>query len=82
MYAHSQNVEGVDSREKILECEIGKWPLTYVGAQIGLSSWRKIFSNLLLKKIKNKFASWKMSSLSEAGGLSLVKSTLGSLLIN
>lgn len=79
IFAHKicsvNQVEGA----KILNCKVGVWPMKYLGVPIGFSCKRKIFWEPLVKKFKQKLASWKADSLNQAGRLVLVKSVLDSL---
>lgn len=64
---------------EILNCNIGSWPMIYLGIPIGCSARRKVFWEPLVRKVKNKLSKWKADSLNKAGRLTLVKSVLDSV---
>ncbi|KAK1361049.1 hypothetical protein POM88_045523 [Heracleum sosnowskyi] len=63
----------------LLNCQIGKWPMKYLGVPIGVSHKKKVFWKPLIQKMDQKLASWKAQSLNEAGRLTLLKSVVESL---
>ena len=64
---------------RILNCKLGSWPMNYLGVPIGLTARKRIFWEPLVRKMKTKLASWKASSLNQAGRLTLVKAVLDNL---
>ncbi|XP_063941514.1 uncharacterized protein LOC135149664 [Daucus carota subsp. sativus] len=63
----------------ILGCQIGKWPMTYLGMPVGCSSRKASFWEPLLAKLEHKLARWKAEALNQAGRLTLLKSVVDSL---
>lgn len=64
---------------KVLGCQIGSWPMKYLGVPIGFSCKRKVFWEPLVKNFKRKLAQWKAESLNQAGRLILVKAVMDNL---
>lgn len=64
---------------RILYCKLGSWPMNYLGVPIGLTARKRIFWEPLVRIMKTKLASWKASSLNQAGRLTLVKAVLDNL---
>lgn len=62
----------------ILGCQLGSFPINYLGANIGTNPRRKLFWKPLLEKMDKKSAGWK-TSLNQAGRKVLVKACLNSL---
>lgn len=69
----------VKNWENILECVVGSFPLTYLGAQLGINSAKKVYWKPLNKKVNEKLASWKSNSLNIAGRSTLIKSIINSI---
>lgn len=64
---------------KELNCNIGKWPICYLGISIGISAKRRVFWEPVIKKVRSKLSRWKADSLNQAGRLTLVKAVLDSV---
>ncbi|XP_071686940.1 uncharacterized protein [Rutidosis leptorrhynchoides] len=60
-------------------CEIGDFPLEYLGVPIGFNSGRIAMWDPVIKKFKRKLAGWKGRCLSFGGRLVMVKAVLSSL---
>ncbi|KAJ9539315.1 hypothetical protein OSB04_032048 [Centaurea solstitialis] len=75
---------GVDDSEvsrlaRILNCNSGALPFTYLGLPIGVSMNRCSSWAPIIDKFRSKLSKWKADSLSSGGRLTLCKSVLGSL---
>ena len=57
-------------------CQFSQLPLQYLGLPLRLSVKRILVWQPLIQKIKKKLSLWKGRVLSQAGHLSLIKSTL------
>ncbi|KAK1394833.1 hypothetical protein POM88_013889 [Heracleum sosnowskyi] len=75
----AQNMDLLSQGALLLNCQIGKWPMKYLGVPIGVSHKKKVFWKPLIQKMDQKLASWKAQSLNEAGRLTLLKSVVESL---
>ena len=69
----------VDLMARIVGCRPDKFPFVYLGLPVGenmarLKGWEK-----LVDKFRGRLSSWKVSTLSAGGRLTLIKSVLGGL---
>uniref|UniRef100_A0A803QNN3 Reverse transcriptase zinc-binding domain-containing protein n=1 Tax=Cannabis sativa TaxID=3483 RepID=A0A803QNN3_CANSA len=60
-------------------CEVGSWPMSYLGMPLGSSPKKKLIWAPVLEKFAKKLDGWKASFLSRGGRLTLVQSVLSSL---
>lgn len=79
LYAMKDNGTSLSESARVLGCLEGHWPLTYLGATIGISPKRKLFWDPLAKKFQDKLVAWKCESLNLAGRVILVSDILNSL---
>ncbi|KAJ0493102.1 putative RNA-directed DNA polymerase [Helianthus annuus] len=75
---------GVDEVEatqmaRTLNCEVGKFPFTYLGVPIGANMKRTTHWQPVVEKLQKRLSSWKARTLSFAGRVTLAKAVLGSL---
>ncbi|KAL9662535.1 hypothetical protein QQ045_027368 [Rhodiola kirilowii] len=71
--------EEVESFAKELGCPMDRFPLTYLGMQVGantsrINTWRPV-----IQKFKQKLATWRSANLSMAGRVVLIKAALSNL---
>ena len=64
---------------KKLDCNLGKFPLTYLGIAIGDKDLKGKASANMLSKLENRLSNWKGRLLSSGGRLVLVNSSLSSI---
>ena len=64
---------------EILGCEVGFFPITYLGMPLGARFKDKACWNGVVEKSVRTLASWKRSYLSKGGQIALIKSTLSNL---
>ena len=62
-----------------IKCDIGSWPMDYLGYEIFPGKRRKTFWAPFIKKVKVRLASWKNKCLDKAGKMVLIKSVVNSL---
>uniref|UniRef100_A0A803QQM3 Reverse transcriptase domain-containing protein n=1 Tax=Cannabis sativa TaxID=3483 RepID=A0A803QQM3_CANSA len=60
-------------------CEVGRWPMTYLGMPLGGSPRKRSFWEPVLDKCATRMDGWKCSFLSRGGRLTLIQSVLSSL---
>lgn len=60
-------------------CRVGSLPIKYLGAVIGANPRKKVFWKPSIERFDNKLASWKCSSLNQAGRKIQVKDCLNTL---
>uniref|UniRef100_A0A803P8A0 Reverse transcriptase domain-containing protein n=1 Tax=Cannabis sativa TaxID=3483 RepID=A0A803P8A0_CANSA len=71
--------EAVAQGANLIGCEVGKWPMTYLGMPLGGSPRKKTFWEPVLDKCAKRMDGWKCSFLSRGGRLTLIQSVLSSL---
>lgn len=64
---------------RIMGCEVGNWPLFYLGANLGCPVKKQNFWLPLVKKVKTKLSKWKSRVLNKSGRVVLIRSTLNSI---
>nr|GEV25079.1 RNA-directed DNA polymerase, eukaryota [Tanacetum cinerariifolium] len=72
-------INDVEVMASLIGCKASKFPVSYLGVQVGdnmnkIEAWRNV-----VNKITNKLSSWKVKTLSVGGRLTLLKSVLGAL---
>ncbi|KAH9734302.1 reverse transcriptase domain-containing protein [Citrus sinensis] len=60
-------------------CEIGNWPLKYLGLPLGGNCGKADFWAPVLEKVERRLDGWKKACLSKGGRLTLIQSVLSSL---
>jgi hypothetical protein len=63
----------------ILGCEVASLPVKYLGLPLGASYKSTRIWDLVIEKVENRLASWKMLYLSKGGRVTFIKSTLSNL---
>uniref|UniRef100_A0A803PSR8 Reverse transcriptase domain-containing protein n=1 Tax=Cannabis sativa TaxID=3483 RepID=A0A803PSR8_CANSA len=71
--------EVVAQNAEIVGCEVGTWPMTYLGMPLGGSPRKETFWEPVLDKCAKRLDGWKCSFLSRRGRLTLIQSVLSSL---
>ncbi|KAJ0934873.1 putative RNA-directed DNA polymerase [Helianthus annuus] len=71
--------EEVNGMSRILKCEVGSLPFTYLGIPIGANMKTARHWQPVVEKFNKKLSAWKAKTLSFAGRVTLVKAVLGSL---
>ncbi|KAL9664765.1 hypothetical protein QQ045_020172 [Rhodiola kirilowii] len=71
--------EEVQKFADVLGSPMGKFPMNYLGMQVGANPSRISTWSPILQKFKQKLASWKSTNLSMAGRVVLIKSVLCNL---
>lgn len=66
----------ISSIERRLGCNVGNWPITYLGMPLGGDPLKKEFWSMVLKKIARRLDSWKRRFLCKRGRLMLIKDIL------
>lgn len=79
IYSFNHSEEKVERWASIMQCVVGSFPLTYLGAQLGINTDKKVFRMPLIKIVDEKLASWKSKSLNMAGRSTLIKSAIKSI---
>jgi hypothetical protein len=72
-------VSDMGALAEILGCEVGSFPITYLGMPLGARFKDKACWNGVVEKTMRSLASWKRSYLSKGGRIALIKSTLSNL---
>ncbi|XP_062109433.1 uncharacterized protein LOC133820653 [Humulus lupulus] len=73
------NEEIVERQAKEIGCEVGQWPIQYLGLPLGDSPRSKGFWEPVISKCANRLDSWKSAFLSRGGRLTLIQSVLSSI---
>ena len=73
------NQEDAQSVANKLDCNLGKFPLTYLGIAIGDKDLKGKASANMISKLENRLSTWKSRLLSSGGRLVLVNSCLSSI---
>ena len=60
-------------------CEVGDWPIKYLGLPLGGNPRKIAFWELVVNKVAKRLVSWKKAFLSRGGRLTLIQSVLSSL---
>ena len=60
-------------------CEVGSWPMRYLGLPLGGKPKSIKFWDPVVEKVESKLQGWKKAFLSRGGGLTLIQAVLGSL---
>jgi exonuclease III len=63
----------------ILGCNLGSFPMKYLGVPLGAAFKEKAIWNPVLEKVERRLAGWKRLYLSKGGRVTLIKSTLSSI---
>ncbi|XP_062093360.1 uncharacterized protein LOC133799353 [Humulus lupulus] len=71
--------EMVDQKASEIGCEVGDWPIQYLGLPLGASPRSKGFWDPVLSKCATRLDSWKSAFLSRGGRLTLIQSVLSSI---
>ena len=71
--------EVILEKSRRIGCEVGKWPLQYLGLPLGGNLCRKLFWEPVLRKVRKRLEGWKRSFLSRGGRLSLIESIMSSM---
>jgi hypothetical protein len=66
---------------KVLNCQITKMPITYLGLPLHFRKARKEDFQALLDKIRSRLAMWRTHMLTQSGRLILVQSVLSAMVI-
>ncbi|XP_009335445.1 uncharacterized protein LOC103928158 [Pyrus x bretschneideri] len=60
-------------------CEVGSWPIKYLGLPLGGRPKALMFWDPVVEKMEKRLQSWKKAFLSKGGRLTLIQFVLGSL---
>ena len=71
--------EVILEKSRRIGCEVGKWPLQYLGLPLGGNLCRKLFWKPVLRKVRKRLEGWKRSFLSRRGRLSVIESIMSSM---
>ena len=63
----------------IFGCEIGVWPIKYLGFPLGGNPRKHVFWEPIVSKVKKRLDGWKKAFLSRGGRLTLINSVLSSI---
>ena len=72
-------VSNMDLLVDIWGCNLGAFPMKYLGVPLGAAFKEKAISNPVLEKVERRLAGWKCLYLSKGGLVTLIKSTLPSI---
>ncbi|KAM7480816.1 hypothetical protein LguiB_005399 [Lonicera macranthoides] len=73
------NEEDMVSLSRVSGCEIGSWPMSYLGMPLGDNPIRVGFWNPVVEKISKRLEGWLKGCLSKGGRLTLIQSVLESI---
>lgn len=80
LYAASQNKHLMQQFADSRGFSVGTLPFRYLGLPLTYRTWAKLYHEPLIDRIHNKFLAWSHRSLSFAGRLQLIKSTIASII--
>ena len=66
-------------KARMVGCEVGQWPLQYLGLYLGGNPCTKMFWEPVVRKVRKRLDRRKRSFLSRGGKLSLIESVLSSV---
>lgn len=79
LFGISCSANEVEPVAGLLKCQVGSFPITYLGLPIGASMGRAVHWSPIVEKFKSKLSRWKASTLSFGGRVTLCKAVLGAL---
>lgn len=79
LYGSAADEHNIPLWASILSCNVGSWPLQYLGASIGKSPRLSGFWDPLVNKVHNTLKKWRNVGTSIAGRLIVLKSVLDSI---
>lgn len=79
LFVNKSDTSVADGWAKHIGCEIGTWPLSYLGVPIGDSHKKKRFWTPLTSKVKTRLAQWKSKFLNKAGRLILIRAVMNAM---
>ncbi|XP_062096226.1 uncharacterized protein LOC133802006 [Humulus lupulus] len=71
--------ELVDQKASGIGCEVGQWPIQYLGRPLGASPRSKVFWEPVVSNCAKRLDSWKSAFMSRGGRLTLIQSVLSSI---
>ena len=72
-------VDFIHNLANITGCEVGVWPISYLGLPLGGIPRNIAFWDLVVNKVAKRLHGWKKTFLSRGGRLTLIQSVLSSL---
>lgn len=60
-------------------CEVGNWPMTYLGLPLGGNPRAIVFWELMIEQIETRLQKWKKAFLSKGGRLTLIQAVLSNM---
>lgn len=78
LYGSEEMKQSIQVWASMLHCNVGSWPMLYLGAHIGKSPRRVEFWTPLIRKFRKKLQSWRKLDTTLAGRL-ILKSVLDSI---
>ena len=73
------NEEVVRSLAESVGCEVGVWPITYMGMPLRGNPCCRSFWELVITKVATRLDGWKRAFLSKGGRLTLTESVLSAI---
>ena len=70
----------ISSLTKLVGCEVGAWPTTYLGLPLGGNPCLRSFWESVITKVAKRLDRWKRAFLSKGGRLTLIESVLSTIL--
>lgn len=65
----------------ILGCEVGRWPIKYLGMPLSGNPKSVSFLDLVVEKVSKKLAWWKRLYISLSGRITLIKASMANILV-
>ena len=69
----------ITSRAEMVGCEVGTWPISYLGMPLGGNPCSRSFWEPVISKVAKRLDGWKKAFLSKGGRLTLIESVLSAI---
>ena len=71
--------DSITSLAESVGCEVGAWPITYLGMRLGGNPCSRSFWELVITKVSKRLDGWKRAFLSKGGKLTPIESVLSAI---